>query len=88
MGWGWYGGWGPWRGRFGGRGRGWCWWYPYYGYGYGYEYPYESYGYPYDPIEPYHPESELRSLEAYRQRIEEELKEIKRRIDELKRSTE
>ena len=82
MGWGWCRGWGPWpgRGRFWGRGFG---WYPYYDYPYDYP-PEYSYDYPYR----YSPSSELRELEAYKARIEDELKEINRRIDELKRSME
>jgi len=80
MGWRWYRGWGPGRGRF--WGRGWCWAYPYYGY----YHPYDPYGYPYDPVGPYSYGSELEGLEAYRKRLEEELREIRRKIDELKRS--
>jgi len=85
MGWGWYGWWGPWPGhgpfsylppwlRPGWVlwGRGWRWWW----------YLYGPYGYPYG----YTPTYELKDLEEYKKLIEEELKEIERRIDELRRS--
>lgn len=84
MGWGWYGWWGPWPGHgpfsylppwerpgWALWGRGWRWWSLY-----------EPYGYPYG----YSPTSELKDLEAYKSMIEEELKEINRRIDELRRA--